>query len=354
MIKLNYHRKYVSITPIARFLKDGFLKLIKIKKRWSWNNPGGVRNFLTPDEYYAIHGMKAPGLQKIYVFASFQPFLNMGKDVVDTFKPYKGFYQSTRDFLQPLDGVWNILRGAVLVVLSLGGMMSALYPFLLALIISPLILCFMPSRYVGDALGFYLSMAGIYFSSMNEGTAAFLRGLGQVATTPLTWFIKMPLRGLITLFKGVPKAEESETIVRLAKAGHDMLDVDANPLLGMRTARIINSIHAKFECAVKKGQGTGIFERENEKLNNFLNADTPAEGRFAAREYLNQFALTTESRNFMMFADKQKSELYKKQNGHPDVVALNSDVVGLIGGFFNQATKADAMEYAKRVKAAGY
>jgi hypothetical protein len=353
VLKLGFHSRIYSLPAI-------WWRLTHWKEVLSGDrpqNPRKVTKVLSPKEYYALHGMNAPGAYMSYFLIPFQPFLNMGKDFVDTFKPYKGFYQAKHDLLLPIRGLRNILGGLVGLVFSVVGMAAIILVLLVELIASPLMLLFgMSAREWKDLAKVIFEALGVTASWAAEAAINIVRGLTQIAATPLAWFIKMQLRGIITLFTGAPKIEESKTIKRLAREGQGMLDTE-NCTVG-EVWRIIKSVDAKFTCAVNKGQSTVIdsddeVQRKIKFLNSILemgvlvgNEEPMTEARKTlAREYLNQFVSIGPVRNFLMFAEKQKEDFHKRPN------ALPEDVVNIIGGFFNQAKPSDALEHAARLHA---
>jgi hypothetical protein len=131
------------------------------------------------------------------------PFKKMGKDFVDTFKPYYSTGKLKRDLLQPLRGIKTFAQG---VVSFLGGLFS--------LIIFPL------TSYRNDAVEY-----AIYpLSWIIEGIANILRGATQVITSLLVYFIKLPLRGLLTFFQKEPHyAEDKPSIQRFVQEAKEKL-----------------------------------------------------------------------------------------------------------------------------------
>jgi|GEM_PF-3851340 len=54
-----------------------------------------------------------------YLLGGFNPLINMRKDFIDTFKPYKsGSYFILRDLIQPFRGIGNMFRGVFNVITS--------------------------------------------------------------------------------------------------------------------------------------------------------------------------------------------------------------------------------------------
>ena len=182
---------------------------------------------------------------------SMQAFLDMAKDTVDTFKPYKTNYQVKRDLSQPVRGLLNIGRAAATFVLALG---------------------FLVYR-TGNGLFkknhsySYIKVKARYaFSWMAESMALALRGATQIATTPLTWLLKIPLRGILTYSVGAPLIEDSKSIQNLVELSKGQLQktatVDSNSI---NTNAIRFELHRKYLKAFRRGQQTYIGHAEENK-----------------------------------------------------------------------------------------
>jgi hypothetical protein len=227
-----------------------------------------VSTFLSMSEYYDLNNMEQPSPAKIHLIGPFQVFKDMGKDILDTVKPYKGFYQSTRDFLQPAIGILNIVKGGVSIVLSplvmLGIFAMDCVQAVYASVATNKSGSSIRSAFAHNCL---INVMGIA-SWITDGITSVIRGTTQVVTTPLTWFVKMPLRGLITAIKGVPKIEENPGIQKLLN--HSLSTVVAstdNEGFGYRSGGselIQKALHAKFKCSLSKGQHTDINPNEEE------------------------------------------------------------------------------------------
>ena len=176
------------------------------------------------------------------VYGSFQPFVSIGKDFIDTFKPYKSGRYALRDFLQPFRGIGNILKGAFSIV---GGVVEFLVET---------VRCIFGS---GSWRAFKYKMkvnCSRSFSWITSGVSNIFRGTTQIVATPLTWFIKMPLRGIITEVKGKPKIEDNSKIKELVAKGYQAIkDDDAKLYCDVR-----RELHRKFTKGYKKGQKTEI------------------------------------------------------------------------------------------------
>lgn len=132
-------------------------------------------------------------------FHFLQPLVYMGKDYNDTFKPFKSSFYIKRDLLQPIHGAINIYNGIV------------------------------------DLKG----------SSIALGITEIFRGLTQIATTPLTWFLRLPFRGIITLFTGFQKAENGAGIQIEVSKGKRILDLLEN--YNVQTSEIQKALQSRQE-----------------------------------------------------------------------------------------------------------
>lgn len=99
-------------------------------------------------------------------------------DFKDSFTPYSSWRPVLKDLMQPFEGVWNIYVGALLLML---------------VFFSSLILYLADTRFRDFS---YLEVVG-YCIILH--TLEILRGCVQLLTVPLTYLLKMPLRGIISL-----------------------------------------------------------------------------------------------------------------------------------------------------------
>ncbi|MBA2655725.1 MAG: hypothetical protein H0U70_01930 [Tatlockia sp.] len=224
---------------------------------------------MTRKQYEQLHGWDSRTPFITALMRPLQFFVDAYKDLTNTFKPYKGWYQSNHDFLQPVYGVGNLMLGAWASALT--GLAITLTP--LVLIIAAGILSynffFKENRKKSDQRIY--DYCADYLQSLVSwpivAVSTVLRGLTQLAFTPLTWFIKMPLRGLLTLVKGRPKIEESESMQRLSLRGKALLNTaaineDGLVELNNSMALIIKALLAKLIHSQKKGKLTDLTEKQ--------------------------------------------------------------------------------------------
>ncbi len=166
------------------------------------------------------------------------PLTSIGKDFVDTFKPYKTNRHWRYDALQPLYGVGHILIGSMFLLTALfmmlmaaGGIFGTIavayaYPLVLIGILALPVLIDLGSIFIaGKAIGCVVGVLGELKGEVVEKTMMFIftlsgfpiliRGISQVATTPLTWLLKIPLRLILTEAYGYQKIEEDRGVNRL-------------------------------------------------------------------------------------------------------------------------------------------
>lgn len=150
------------------------------------------------DDEITLDNDSRRGLVSI-LLAGFNPLRAMGKDLVDTFKPYKSNFYVLRDFIQPLRGIGNILRG------------------LFNLVVSPILFLVNILRYVIAAIevksfNSFISNLNINFTrtlaGLLDGVNSLIRGATQVGTTPLTW-LRIPIRLFITTIAGQPTVSQN-------------------------------------------------------------------------------------------------------------------------------------------------
>ncbi|ARG98679.1 hypothetical protein [Legionella micdadei] len=160
---------------------------------------------------------------------------------VDFFKPYKGDYQLVQDFKQPFVGIVNGSSGVI-------KLLAGLFTF------------------------------DIY--RFADGLASLIRGVIELATTPLVWFIKPIIRFGITIFTGLPKVEENQGMVDLVTLGEELLvdqeDDDFSFVKMQQVLGVCNDLHRKFSKQVMRAQETDIdIDREEELIEEITSQSTP-------------------------------------------------------------------------------
>jgi hypothetical protein len=187
---------------------------------------------------------------------SFQPMADMLKDVIDTVKPYKSSYGLKRDILQPIRGITNVAKGVAI------------------LIATPVLFVANAVRYAlysGSVRNFGKNLAINAFRSATwslDGVNNIIRGITQVATTPLTLLIKIPLRGIITGIVGRLKIEDNAGIKRMANLATEgvLSEKSSGNYSDDRYYNGHYELHRKFIKAHARGQATNINPAEEQKL----------------------------------------------------------------------------------------
>jgi len=240
-----------------------------------------ILSFLYSDEYYVLYNMEDPSPAKKRIIGPFQVFLDMGKDIVDTVKLYKGLYQYIRDAAQPAIGALNILKGAASIALSplvlVGNFILDSVKAVYASVATDKSASSIRRKFARNSIVNLMRTA----SWIADGITSVIRGATQVIFTPLTWFVKIPLRGIITAIKGTPKIEENPGIQKLLDHSQNstadlinpsMADADiAKGNVNYRSggpALIQKALHAKFKCSLSKGQDTNIDPNKEEDIYN--------------------------------------------------------------------------------------
>lgn len=164
---------------------------------------------------------------------SFQPFVDIVNDFQSYLKPYKKFSnQLGRDLKQPLVGIGNFSIGVVYLFSALSSCLNEEQPW---------------SR----------SLAWTIYGFSN-----IFRGITQVLFTPFTWLIKIPLRGMITLFNKSTQTnwEEKESVQSLVEKGLESSDEE-------QKKKICIELHRKFEHGChENGKNTALADNEELKL----------------------------------------------------------------------------------------
>lgn len=202
------------------------------------------------DSFLNSSGRDPRSSKSPYFLGGLNPLIAMGKDFLDTFKPYKSRFYIFRDLLQPLRGLGNVIRG------------------LFNLIATPILFLINTARYAIMAIqakSFQLFLENMALNLIKsgggllDGITSIIRGISQIITTPLTWFIRMPLRGIITAVKGMPtflnsfksQAEETATLIK-----REDREVEDSILID----RKMGSVALKIAKALARGQELGVSQ----------------------------------------------------------------------------------------------
>lgn len=213
------------------------------------------------EELYAsqwpLVGSSVPRSKVDLLKGAFQPLFDMGKDLKDTIKPYASWWYVKRDALQPLYGLGNLLKGAF---------------YLIAII--PLFL-FNLFRYAANVKSFdeWVGLAFIFngiraVSWFIDGLLSIVRGVTQIITTPLTWFIKMPMRGIITAFTDpkdllIENKPSIQALVTEAKKEDGNAEGDFKRYKACKP--FLDEIHRKYQKGINGGWASG-FTSERETI----------------------------------------------------------------------------------------
>ncbi|CDZ76620.1 hypothetical protein BN59_00894 [Legionella massiliensis] len=175
-----------------------------------------------------------------YFLGGLHPFIAIKKDIIDTFKPYKANFHIKRDLIQPIRGIANLIKGVF------------------HLIAAPTIFLINIPRHIYMGVFSYMftrSLARLG-GGVLDGLGNIIRGLSQIAFTPLNLLIKMPLRGIITYIKGQPTLAQNlenqiqdleQLIVKKDKTNEEAITID----------RGMKSIAVKLNKANERGQVIG-------------------------------------------------------------------------------------------------
>lgn len=221
-----------------------------------------------------LHNHAKEKHKKVYLLGALQGFNNIIKDTMDTFKPYKGTYQLAHDLLQPVYGVGNLISGITTIVLSILLLLFLVIAISVLAIASLVALPFfgpMPLAFTMCLISGYkdediLNNTSInFFIWLTEGITNLVRGITQIVFTPLTYLLKIPLRGMISLFHDRPLAEKN------ASLSNYIDEIDACVNQGSSSdfrylLFLINKSHAKYQKSVARGQTTLLDPVAESKL----------------------------------------------------------------------------------------
>lgn len=164
------------------------------------------------------------------ILGGFQPLADIVTDVQECVKPYKFSNQLKRDLMQPLRGAGNIIVSLMYLAFALTLLLDKETPW---------------QRNLSWAI---YSLSNIF------------KGVTQCLFTPFTWLIKIPLRGLITLFNPSPQTnwEDKDSVQSLVESAQN---IDEEGL-----SDICTELHRKFLNACDKGKTTAITPHEETNI----------------------------------------------------------------------------------------
>jgi hypothetical protein len=217
-------------------------------------------------DYSYLHDTEPFGPDSGLFIGSLQPLADIVKDVVDTVKPYKGTYQIKRDAMQPLYGLMNM--GAALLTL-----IGAPIAFLVNIVRYS----FYPDTFKENM---QLNVVRTLSWLIDSVTTA-VRGVTQLVATPLTWLLKMPLRGIITMMTDKSNIEDTNSIQKLVIRGEEIASSD-DPEGGYHMDVVLKAIHIKYIRGVSRNQPTGIDPHVEQNLFH----DLPTDRHFKNRDQL--------------------------------------------------------------------
>jgi hypothetical protein len=293
------------------------------------------RNYISLFEYdsprpadrpigYSYHGYRyadgsednplLAGDEKFYpryqLLGAFTPYSKMQKDFVETFEPYHSRGKVARDFLQPVQGLRNILKG--------------LFSLLAATVMMGLFLVFALFLFWDPSYIYH----GIYYISwMLEEINNVVRGVTQILTTPLTYLFKMPIRGILTAIKGRKLAEEKPQIQRLANEALILLDKFHNQSQDnsetdtyKKIAVLMFEVERKYEKSIKDGWKTEKCEMISETYRITYHSFSDVARGFSVVQgaisspYISEQELKSARFYFNYFANRQRPEQQGTEN----------------------------------------
>lgn len=191
-----------------------------------------------PDKLFFAYFRFFPGEKdrvKRQLLGGFQPLMDMHKDLVNTFRPYKSWKHVEQELLQPVRGLGNVFAGILLLIgvcvyapLAGLGIIQEKRPLKKAMVSSWCI----------------------------ESISRIIRGATQLVFTPFVP-IKMLFRGITTSILGWQKIEWDLGINRLiaeAATHHDNDDDFDDDIDGSQMSAIAEELHRKFYKARKMGR----------------------------------------------------------------------------------------------------
>ncbi|MCA0403471.1 MAG: hypothetical protein LCH30_06675 [Proteobacteria bacterium] len=208
---------------------------------------------------------------KNQILGAIQPLVSMVHDAQYLIKGYRSFLDFLYEALQPFRGIKNFIAGAASIFISICFLLfqAVSYPF---------------SANKKESYSTHLKNNFLLsLSWMINGLALCLRGLTQFFATPLTWFVKIPLRASITEHFGAPKIEENEEIeylVNLAEKQHENMHIELNSTL--------KDLHKEFLHNLNNHQETKINSKDEAQFYKVLSKANYTDN-FATENYIGLF-----------------------------------------------------------------
>lgn len=161
------------------------------------------------------------------------------KQFVDYIKPYKSTFQVKQDFKQPVTGVVNIFVGIIKLATGLWNLDG---------------------------------------KRLADGFFCVLRGIIEITTTPLTWFVKPVMRGLASWIHGPVRIEDGLGIRALAEYGKkcvsELQDTAMSPKKVFELLAVCNDVHRKFDKSIQRSESSLIKEIDEYSCYSALGEDT--------------------------------------------------------------------------------
>lgn len=182
MANFKLNDNYITL---ASFLAEFDFQLLKL--------PHALYEIFIERTYSPSIGSVKYDFIKPQLIGSFQPFADMGNDLLNVHAPYKSAAEFGVDCLQPVFGVGNIFKGGFY-------LLAVLLLFIPTLIIAPILISLLSNK-IAENMKQLFGIGGIVLLSwFLDGIGSLVRGSTELAATPLL-IIKMPMRGLFTLIK---------------------------------------------------------------------------------------------------------------------------------------------------------
>lgn len=155
-------------------------------------------------------------------------FLDMAKDVVDTFKPYKTKYHRNRDLLQFFYGLKNTIYSLVSIPAICADLIFSALVFIAAPITA--LINYNEESFIDYLAEEYLYALGIIIYSLTNilgATAQAIRGVTQIVTAPLT-LTRVLLRTMLSIGRVEEKFQDRKSIKRLVGEADHILSKDGS------------------------------------------------------------------------------------------------------------------------------
>ena len=285
---------------------------------------------LSTDEYDKVHGRKKRSDTDVEFEAAFQPILDVGKIIGNTFSRYQNNEQVAKDIFLFLFGMKDLARGAVALPVA-----SIIFPLILLSGFFWSIGIFFSNLFSKSERGVdpYKECNDVISKNLGKTSSTIIEslmlidaGMTKIALSPLIFLRTIP-KLLITCCTGWPTIEESKLIQSLIKSvkgwnksqtlestNHQVYDSKQMNLI-MRTLR------SKLKNGIEKNQATDIKEEKADLIYKKFRDNFKSDSVSAQKYFLKYCRLFSVSKEPVLIEENVSSKVIER---YPSRNTVNS------------------------------